>query len=141
MDDMSDHILLEVVTPERRVLSTHVSELQFRTATRGYYGILPGHTPTLTPLGDGLLYYTHNGEKRWITVFGGFADVGPEQVSVLARVAETLDMIDPEHAKADRVQAEKLIKEAQTAEDLTKAQGMLETSLIRLQAMGQVADH
>jgi F-type H+-transporting ATPase subunit epsilon len=106
MDAMSDHILLEVVTPDRRVLSTQVSELQFRTATRGYYGILPGHTPTLTPLGDGLLYYTQSGEKRWITVFGGFAEVGPEHVTVLARVAETPDMLDPEKAQGERAQAE-----------------------------------
>jgi F-type H+-transporting ATPase subunit epsilon len=141
MDDMSDHILLEVVTPERRILSTHVSELQFRTASRGYYGILPGHTPLLTPLGDGLLYYTHEGEKRWITVFGGFAEVGPDHVTILARVSETLDMLDPERLKAERLQAEKLLKEAQTPEDIGAAQVSLETSLIRLQALGLATDH
>ena len=138
---MSDAILLEVVTPERRVLSTHVSELQFRTATRGYYGILPGHTPLVTPVGNGLLYYTHNGEKRWITVFGGFAEVGPEHVTVLARISETVDMLDLEQVKAERAQAEKLVKEAQTPEDLVKAQVALEASLIHLQALGQASDH
>lgn len=133
---MSDHILLDVVTPERRVLSAHVSELQFRTASRGYYGILPGHTPTLTPLGDGLLYYTQNGEKRWLTVFGGFAEVGPDHVSVLARVSETVDMLDAEQIKAERAQAEKRVKDAQNPEDLAEAQTLLEASLIRLQALG-----
>jgi F-type H+-transporting ATPase subunit epsilon len=141
MDDMSDHILLEVVTQERRVLSTHASELQFRTAARGYYGILPGHTPTLTPLGDGLLYYVQNGEKRWLTVFGGFAEVGPEHVTILARVSETLDLLDVEQVKAERLRAEKELKESQTPEELAKAQSALDASLIRLQALGQVADH
>jgi F-type H+-transporting ATPase subunit epsilon len=137
----ADHILLEVVTPERRVLSTHVSELQFRTATRGYYGILPGHTPILTPLGDGLLYYTQNGEKLWLTVFGGFAEVGPEHVSILARVAETVGMLDPEQLKTERLQDEKLLKEAQTPEELAQAQTSLEACLIRLQALGLASDH
>lgn len=138
---MSDHILLEVVTPERRILSAHVSELQFRTATRGYYGILPGHTPILTPLGDGLLYYVQNGEKRWITVFGGFAEVGPEHVSILARRSETLDMLDVEQVKAERLQAENRLKESLAPEDLASAQSALNVSLIRLQALGLAADH
>ncbi len=138
---MSDHILLEVVTPENRVLSIHVSELQFRTASRGYYGILPGHTPTLTPLGNGLLYYTHKDEKRWLTVFGGFAEVGPEHVSVLARLAETPEHLDAEQIKAERSLAEKRLKEAQDPESLAKAQESLEISLIRLQALGQASDH
>jgi F-type H+-transporting ATPase subunit epsilon len=141
MDPMSDSILLEVVTPQRRVLSSLVSELQFRTATRGYYGILPGHTPILTPLGDGLLYYTHNGEKGWITVFGGFAEVGPEHVTVLARISETLDMLDLETLKAERLQFEKRLKEALTPEDLTQAQASLDITLIRLQALDPTAEH
>jgi F-type H+-transporting ATPase subunit epsilon len=141
MGAMSDSILLEVVTPERRVLSTQVSELQFRTATRGYYGILPGHTPILTPLGDGLLYYTHQDEKRWITVFGGFAEVGPAHVTILARVSETLDMLDPEKLKAERLQAEKRLQEAKTPEELTQAQEALDTNLIRLQALDQPTGH
>lgn len=138
---MSDQILLEVVTPERRVLSVHVSELQFRTATRGYYGILPGHTPLLTPLGDGLLYYTQNGEKRWITVFGGFAEVGPEHVSILARVSETVELLDPGQLNAERLKAEQALKEAQTPEELEQAQVALETTFIRLQALGLASDH
>jgi len=138
---MSDLILLEVVTPERRVLSVHVSELQFRTAARGYYGILPGHTPILTPLGDGLLFYTQAGEKRWITVFGGFAEVGPEHVTILARVSETLDMLDPEKLKAERLLAEKRLQEARTPEELTQAQEALDANLIRLQALDPTTGH
>ncbi|HWQ09531.1 MAG TPA: ATP synthase F1 subunit epsilon [Holophaga sp.] len=134
---MSDHILLEVVTPERRVLGASASELQFRTAARGYYGILPGHTPTLTPLGDGLLYFTQGGEKRWITVFGGFAEVGPEHVTILARVAETPEMLDRERLKADRLEAERRVKEARDPEELVQAQTELEACLIRLQALEQ----
>ena len=76
---MTDSILLEVLTPERRVFSAQVSDLQFPTARLGYYGILPGHTPLVTPLGDGLVYYTQNDQKHWLTVFGGFAEVEIER--------------------------------------------------------------
>ena len=53
---MSQTIKLEVVTPERPVFSSDVAEVQFPTASRGYYGILPGHTPLMSEVGDGLLY-------------------------------------------------------------------------------------
>ncbi len=138
---MSDHILLEVVTPERRVLSTHVSELQFRTADRGYYGILPGHTPLMSEVGDGLLYYIQDGQKHWLTVFGGFAEVGPDRVTILARESETVDMIDLERAEASKQRALQLLKEAQTEHDMAAAQAKLDASLIRLQAAGHPGGH
>ncbi len=138
---MSDRIQLEVVTPERPVFSAEVSEVQFPTAFRGYYGILPGHTPLMTAVGDGLLYFVKDGQRHWLTVFGGFAEVGPERVTILARESETVEMIDLERVEADRQRALKLLKEAQTEGDLTKAQAALDASLIRLQAAGHPAGH
>ncbi len=138
---MSQSIKLEVVTPERPVFSADVSEVQFPTAFRGYYGILPGHTPTMTPVGDGLLYYFQNGHRHWITVFGGFAEVGPERVTILARESETVEMIDLERAEADRQRALKLLKEAKTEQDMAKAQAKLDASLIRIQAASHPAGH
>lgn len=138
---MSDRIQLEVVTPERPVFSAEVSEVQFPTAFRGYYGILPGHTPLMTAVGDGLLYFVKDGQRHWLTVFGGFAEVGPERVTILARESETVEMIDLERVESDRQRALKLLKEAQTEGDLTKAQAALDASLIRLQAAGHPAGH
>jgi len=138
---MSDTILLEVLTPERRVFSASVSELQFPTAEMGYYGILPGHTPLVTALGSGLINYTQDGQKHWLTVFGGFAEVGPDHVTVLARISETVDMIDVDRAEAARVRAQKAIKDAVTESDLDLAQVALQASLIRLQAAGRPIGH
>ncbi len=138
---MSQSIKLEVVTPERPVFSAEVSEVQFPTAARGYYGILPGHTPLMTAVGDGLLYYVKDGQKHWLTVFGGFAEVGPDRVTILARESETVDMIDLEQVEAQRQRALKLLKEAVTEHDLTSAQAALDASLIRLQAAGHPAGH
>lgn len=138
---MSQSIKLEVVTPERPVFSAEVEEVQFPTASRGYYGILPGHTPTMTAVGDGLLYYLQGGQRHWITVFGGFAEVGPDRVTILARGSETVEMIDLERAEAAKERALKLLKEAQTEQDIAKAQAKLNASLTRIQATGHPSGH
>ncbi len=138
---MSQSIKLEVVTPERSVFSAEVAEVQFPTASRGYYGILPGHTPVMTEVGDGLLYYILDGQKHWLTVFGGFAEIGPDHVTILARESETMDTLDLERAEASRQRALKLLKDAQTEHDMAAAQAKLNASLIRLQAAGHPAGH
>jgi F-type H+-transporting ATPase subunit epsilon len=138
---MSEPILLEVVTPQRRVFSAEVSQVEFPTADRGYYGILPGHTPVMTPVGQGLLYYTQEGRRHWLTVFGGFAEVGPTHVTVLARESETVDMIDLDHVEAERQHALKILKEAETEHDLALAQTLLDASLIRMEAANKPAGH
>ena len=95
----------------------------------------------MTEVGDGLLYYVKDGQKHWLTVFGGFAEVGPDRVTILARESETVDMIDLEQVEAQRQRALKLLKEAVTEHDLTSAQAALDASLIRLQAAGHPAGH
>lgn len=138
---MAEPILLEVVTPQRRVFSAQVSSVEFPSADRGYYGILPGHTPIMTPLGQGLLYYTQDGTRHWLTVFGGFAEVGPDHVTVLARESETVDMIDLDQVEAERQHALKLLKEAESEHDLALAQAELDASLIRMEAAHKPAGH
>ena len=132
---MSDSILLEVLTPERRVFSAQVAQLQFPTATRGYYGILPGHTPLVTPVGDGLIHYVQGDSKHVLTVFGGFAEVGPDHVTILAREAETVDMIDPDQARADYQKAEIRLKDARTPEDVETSRALLDKCAVRVQAL------
>jgi len=138
---MSDAILLEVLTPERQIFSAPVADLQFPTADNGYYGILPGHTPLITAVGDGLVSFTQGNAKHWLTVFGGFAEVGPDHVTILARVSETVDMIDVERAEAARVRALDKLKAAATESDLDNAQAHLRASLIRLEAAGHPGGH
>ncbi len=138
---MAGHLLLEVVTPERRVFSAQVQDVMFPTAHRGYYGIKPDHTPVLTPVGNGLIHFTQEGQKHWLTVFGGFAEVGPDHVTILARESETVDMIDLSQAEADKAHALKQLKEAHTEHDMDEAQASLEASLIRIQAAGHPGGH
>ncbi|MCL1894448.1 MAG: ATP synthase F1 subunit epsilon [Holophagaceae bacterium] len=132
---MDDSIQLEVVTPEGKVFSSDVSELQFPTAFRGYYGILPDHTPVLTPLGDGLISCLHNGKKTVLTVFGGFAEVGPDHVKILARESETASSLDREAITKKLSDAENAVKSSITYEDQQKIQAVISACKLRLHAL------
>jgi F-type H+-transporting ATPase subunit epsilon len=133
---MDGHLLLEIVTPERKVFSAEVSELSFPTEYRGYYGILPGHTPLMTPVGDGLITYIQDGQKHLLTVFGGFAEVGPDRVTILARESETPEMLDATALATGRQEALKRLKESPDPQALAEAQAALTAVEVRLQALG-----
>ena len=79
-------------------------------------------------MGDGLVTFRQGQDQHWLTVFGGFADVGPDHVTILARVSETVEMIDVERAEAARQRSLQLLKEAQTEVDLDFAQAKLRAS-------------
>lgn len=97
---MADQIDLEVATPERLLVKEQVNEIQI-PGKNGYLGILPGHAPLLSQLGTGFLSYTVGGRKRYLSIHGGFVEVLPDQVRVLANLAERADEIDIERAKKD----------------------------------------
>jgi len=101
-----DLLLLEVVTPEREVIREAVAEVQL-PASSGYLGVLPGHTPLLTELGIGALSYKKGAESFYVAVLGGFAEVLPERVTVLAEVAERSNEIDVARAQKELAEAEK----------------------------------
>lgn len=138
---MTDAIQLEVLTPERQIISVQVAELQFPTVANGYCGVLPGHTPVVTPVGDGLVIFVKNSTKHWVTVFGGFAEVTHDRVTILARASETVDMIDVGRAESARIRALQAASEAKVEHDLDRAQASLRASLIRLEAAGHPGGH
>ena len=115
--------MLEVVTPEREVLRESVAEVQL-PALSGYLGILPGHTPLLTELGIGPLIYKKASQSGYLAVIGGFAEVLPERVTVLAETAERSEEIDGAKARADLAEAEKKLV-ASTADPNTDWDALL----------------
>lgn len=134
---MHNHLLLEVITPEKTVFSDEVSECTFPTAHSGYYGILPGHTPLVTPVGDGLITFTRDNQKEVLTVFGGFAEVGPEKISILARASESPATLNAAALEQARDEAQRALKEAKEPESMTSARKALDAARIRLQALGK----
>jgi F-type H+-transporting ATPase subunit epsilon len=95
---MADSIELEVATPERLLVREQVEDVQV-PGKEGYMGILPGHAPLLSQLGIGFLSYTIGGRKRYLSIHGGFVEVLPDHVRVLAELAERAEEIDVERAR------------------------------------------
>jgi F-type H+-transporting ATPase subunit epsilon len=96
---MPDSLELEVVTPERPLVREDVTEVQI-PGKNGYMGILPGHAALLGQLGTGSLSYVASGQRRYLAVAGGFLEVLPGHVRVLADVAERAEEIDVDRARA-----------------------------------------
>lgn len=96
---MTARILLEVVTPEKFVVSEG-AEYVAAPGLQGEFGVLPGHTPFLSQLKVGSLRYkTEKGQERCVFINGGFAEVLPDKVTVLAETAERRSEIDVARAK------------------------------------------
>jgi F-type H+-transporting ATPase subunit epsilon len=129
---LPDSIQLEVVTPDRRLVSEVVDEVVL-PGSEGSLGVRPGHTPLLTALGIGELMYRRGGDKRHLAIVWGFAEVLPDRVSVLAEIAERAEGIDRERASAARDRALKRLRDRTSETNFERAQIALQKALIRLQ--------
>jgi F-type H+-transporting ATPase subunit epsilon len=129
---MDQKILLRVVTPDRQVVREDVEEIQ-APGREGYLGILPGHAPLLSELKPGEITYRRGRDLRRLAVSGGFLEVLPEQVTVLAETAERPEDIDLARAQAARDRAERRLKSPNPDVDLDRAAVALQRALIRIQ--------
>src|SRR5499426_1278682 len=124
---------LDVVTPERRVLSEAVNSVTV-PGRNGEMQILPGHAALISELQTGVLTYNQDGTNFPLHVSGGFVEVSDDHVSVLAEVAERPEEIDAARAKASRERLEKQLNTwSGTEEDFEVARAKLERSVVRLQ--------
>ncbi|HYL79923.1 MAG TPA: F0F1 ATP synthase subunit epsilon [Candidatus Acidoferrum sp.] len=126
---------LEVVTPDRLVVSDEVTELM-APGSEGYFGVLPGHTPFITTLAIGELTYWRGREERHLAVTWGYVEVLGEKVIVLAETAEHAEEIDAERARKARERAEGRLKEwvdGSEAVDYARAEAALRRALARLE--------
>ncbi|MBL8170507.1 MAG: F0F1 ATP synthase subunit epsilon [Acidobacteria bacterium] len=129
---MADKLNLEVITPERLVLREAVDEVVI-PGLGGELGILPEHTPLISQLQTGILVYRKGAERQQMHVSGGFAEVGPDRVSVLSDVAEKPEEIDAERAQRARERAEKRLSSRGEDTDFQRAELKLQRALIRIQ--------
>jgi F-type H+-transporting ATPase subunit epsilon len=129
----SDKLQFEIVTPDRLVLKEEVDELQI-PGKNGYLGILPGHAPLITELMTGELSYRKDKTARYLSVSGGYCEVLPDRVTVLAERAEKPEEINVDRALAAKQRAEKRLAQPQNPDiDLDRAMVSLKRALIRLQ--------
>ena len=128
-------IKLDIVSAERLLLSEEVDYIS-APGEGGIVGILPRHTPLLTALAIGELRYKKENEEFTFAIHGGFMEVRPDRVTVLADVAEQADEIDEARAEEARKRAQELLREKPHA-DADFA--MLEQSLRRAELRVRVA--
>ncbi len=126
------YLTLEIVTPERPLLSERVDEVEVPGAD-GYFGVLPGHTPLLASLQVGELWYRKGTERSYLSIAFGFAEVMPDKVTILARIAERAEDIDVERAEAERQRAETQLRKFVSIADFERARVSLLKALVRLQ--------
>jgi F-type H+-transporting ATPase subunit epsilon len=123
---------LDIVTAERLVYSEDVDEV-IAPGVQGQLGILPHHTPLMTMLNPGELVVKQNGSEVSLAVSGGFMEVRPDRVIVLADTAERAEEIDLARAEEARQRAEKAMEEAPAgAEASLAAEAALQRALTRL---------
>lgn len=123
---------LEIVTAERVVFSEEVDMVSAPSAD-GRVGVLPRHEAMLAVLNPGELHYLKNGETMPFAISGGFMEVLPDRVTILADTAERVDEIDEARAEAARRRAEEAIRERASNEDFIRAEAELRRALVRLQ--------
>jgi F-type H+-transporting ATPase subunit epsilon len=104
----------------------------------GYFGVLPGHTPLLASLAVGELWYRKGQEKFYLSLAYGFAEVLPDRVTILARLAERAEEIDVERAELARRRAEERLAQPKSDFDYERARIALTKSLMRLQVSARL---
>src|ERR1700693_774503 len=130
---LPEAIELIIVTPQRQLLREKVASVQLPCAS-GELGILPGHAPLITELGNGELSYkaSGDGESVVLAVLSGFAEVLPDRVTVLAETAERPEEIDVERAKEALARAEKRLGTTDPDVDWDRAAVALQRALVRV---------
>ncbi len=133
---MASTIRLELVTPERLLLSEEVDEV-VAPGYEGEFGVLPEHTQFLAILNIGVLWYRKEGAVEKIALGGGFAEVTPDRIVVMADTAERADEIDLERAQRARDRAEARLKELSMDDEThAKVRAALQRALVRMAAGG-----
>lgn len=131
---MSKELQLEVVTPDKVVLSEAVDYVG-APGMEGDFGVLPGHMPFLSTLGVGSLMYKKDGHTHYMFLSGGFAEVYNNKVTVLAEVAERPEDIDLERAKKALDRAQERLARHQEKTDYMRAQAALHRAVARISTM------
>jgi F-type H+-transporting ATPase subunit epsilon len=138
---MAENIKLEVVTPEKVVVSED-SQIVAAPGAMGEFGVLSGHTPFLTSLKTGVIRFTDvKGAEQFVFISGGFAEALPDKVTILAESAERRSDIDLDRAKAAMDRAQKRLEADRTREDVdfVRARAALERALVRIRLAGGVS--
>ena len=134
-----DSIRLEIVTAERVVYTEDVDTV-IAPGMEGQLGILPNHAPLMTILQSGEILARRGAEEDIMAISGGFLEVRPDRVIILADSAERAEEIDEARAEAAKQRAEERLKERGVKPDLDTArvEASLRRAMSRLSVLEKV---
>src|SRR4051812_1658422 len=133
---MAETFDLEVATPERLVIREAATEAQI-PAKEGYIGVLPGHAPLLSQLGTGYASYVADGRTSYFALNGGFVEVLPDKVRVLAETVEKAEEIDVKRAEDALRRAQEALSSPHVEVDPALALSAMFRAQARLEAAAQ----
>jgi F-type H+-transporting ATPase subunit epsilon len=123
---------LEIVTPEREAYSGQVDAV-FCPGIEGELGVLPHHAPLLSTLGIGELRIRTGGQEEYLAIAGGFVQVRPDKVVIMAELADLSSEIDLEAAEEARNEAQRAIQQGfEEPADLARARAAMERALLHI---------
>lgn len=128
---MANTIKFEIVTPDQLILSEDVDYVGV-PGVQGQFGVLSNHIPFLSALAIGSLYYRKEGSVKYIFISGGFAEVSPDSLTILAESAEKAEDIDLTRAKKARERAEERLARQKDKIDYTRAEVALKRAIQRI---------
>jgi len=127
---MAGRLLLEIVTPERLILSQQVDEVVV-PGMEGEFGVLPGHCHFLSLLKIGELRYRVGDRTHFVSILSGMVEVVPDRVTILAEIAEKAEEIDVERAQEAVERALKRLERGGLPSEVKEAQISLEKARLR----------
>jgi len=130
-------IKIDIVTAERVVYSAEVDEV-IAPGAEGQLGILPHHAPLMTILQAGGLIIKKGGQEEILAISGGFLEVRPDHVIVLADQAERAEEIDAARAEEARKRAEERLKQKGAGIDEQRAEAALRRAMVRLSVLEKI---
>ena len=126
--------LLRIITPDRIFYENQVKLVEFNT-TEGEIGVLPGHIPLTVIVKPGILNITEGEGDKEAALHAGFAEILPEQVTILAEIIEWPEEIDEERAEAARERAEERLRSRTPETDIARAETALQRAMARINVL------
>lgn len=132
---MAEKFKLTIVTPDREFFNEEAEMVEFNT-TEGEIGIYAGHAPLTVIVKPGILTVTQGENIRNAALHAGFAQILPDEVTILAEIIEWPEEIDEKRAEAAKQRAEERLAERGQNIDLDRAQVALMRAVARINAVG-----
>jgi F-type H+-transporting ATPase subunit epsilon len=130
-------IKVDIVTAERIVYSADVDEV-IAPGVQGQLGILPHHAPLMTTLQSGELVVKKGAQEDILAISGGFLEVRPDHIIILADQAERAEEIDAARAEEARKRAEERLKQRSSGTDEDRAEAALRRAMVRLSVVEKI---